>query len=109
MKQNLAIIFCLVLAACANDHGVSTTCGDLSWLEKIKTEISAQGHKGEVFTAMQGNEPVYVVNGCVNCADFPTVLYDCRGKELCQSGGLTGGNTNQCTWPAETTLIWKNY
>ncbi|HQQ95734.1 MAG TPA: hypothetical protein PLX35_00655 [Cyclobacteriaceae bacterium] len=98
-----------MLDACANDHSIPATCGDLAWLEKIKQEIVAQGRKGEVYTDGQGTEPLYVVNGCINCADFPIVLYDCRGKARCQTGGISGGNTSQCAWPSETALIWKNY
>jgi hypothetical protein len=53
------------------------------------------------------NEMIYIVNGCVNCADYPTILYDCRGKVICSTGGIIG-NAN-CILPAERTLIWKNY
>jgi hypothetical protein len=99
----------VLTAGCANDHAMPQGCGDLSWLNQIKEEITAQGRKGEVYANTQGNEPLYLVNGCISCADFPTILYDCRGKALCQSGGISGGNANQCGWPTESVLIWKNY
>ncbi len=103
--RNWVFAFVVGLAGCAEDHA-SGSCGDLSWLTKLENSITANGRKGEVSSAMQNNEPVYIVNGCINCNDYPTILYDCKGKEICQSGGLIGGN---CSFPAAKTLIWKNY
>lgn len=95
-----------LLLGCVDDHA-SGNCGDLSWLTNLKADITAQGYKGEVHSAQMNNEMIYIVNGCVNCADYPTILYDCRGKVICSTGGIIG-NAN-CILPAERTLIWKNY
>lgn len=109
MRNWITLVLLGWLTGCANDHAIQKGCGDLSWLNRVKEEITERGRKGEVYLSNQGDEPVYIVNGCIDCTDFPTIFYDCRGKVRCQIDWTSSGNANQCTWPTAATLIWKNY
>ena len=115
---SLVIIALLSTAYCCDDTHPNPGEGEQScaegsnpsWIAGAIDGIKAQGYQGEIIRYRYKGEFVFYVNGCLQCSDFITFVYNCEGKELCKFGGFAGYNTcpdftDEATDPV---VIWKN-
>lgn len=66
---------------------------DLPWLQTLQTQACEPFSCAMGYYQAQYNGATIFYNGLnPMCADYPTVVYNCDGSILCESGGFTGGN-----------------
>lgn len=84
-----------------NTAGSGTFCRtenpleDLPWLRQIKQsfEMSAKPAGAQIIGYRYQGDDVFLISGCVGCADEMQEVYDCEGKVICRFGGIAGLNT----------------
>lgn len=105
-------LFALLLffLACEDDSVSISKCTSPNWLEAEKSSIIQQGHKGQITKYRYKNQEVYLIEGCLqNCADYLDVVKDCRGKIICEMGGIAGINTcPDFDKAVKLEEVWKN-
>jgi hypothetical protein len=108
----------MFLTSCPSDFNFDTTCNvdipleDLVWLKEIKNsfEQSSSASKKQIVQYNFNNETVFLIDGCVNCADNLTTLYNCEGEVICEFGGIAGLNTcpNFENEAIDRNILWEN-
>jgi hypothetical protein len=105
--KNILLILPAILFSCEKND-CQKKC-DPTWIEEATQTITQNGYKGEIFKYVYQNQEVYLVKGCLECADFVDVVRNCEGKIICKFGGIMGKNT--CPDFDKATMIeivWKN-
>ena len=119
MKKGILLFLILTVLNCKEDEAViASTCGvdnplnDIEWLKEIRLnfEISASLSKKKIIQYDYKNQTVFLIDGCVQCPDFITVVYNCDQEVLCEFGGIDGRNTcpdfeNEAK---NETVLWEN-
>lgn len=123
-KQNLkrlqALVFCMgiLLTACKTNAQtdmcyIEDPIKELEWLQDViqRQENLNVDRKADIFEYTYHQEKYFMADMCVGCPDFITVVYNCKGDVVCESGGITGKNT--CPDFEEESiskrLIWSSY
>jgi len=117
-----SLIISFSLVGCGNEGDPTTinsqcfvngSIENLEWLkEKIENfEKLMNSVRIDIHQYMYNNEPVFLINDCVDCADAISVVYNCAGDIICEFGGIEGKNTcpdfnDKAT---DKKLIWRNY
>jgi hypothetical protein len=118
--MRFSIVFCvctvlLGLGGCKEEK-VKNACqvdsgADLPWLPQVIAEGRITGGAVEVTRYSYRGEPVYRVDLCAGCADFGSVVYNCRGEEVCRFygfGGIEGaGPCLDFSEAVEEKVIWR--
>ena len=111
MKTIFFLFSIVFLTSCPNDDMFSTTCNtnnpleDLAWLKEAKNNIDridCGGNRSSITQYTYNSNTVFEVIICNQIADGQTFVYDCSGKFICTSGGITGENTcpfHKSTYP----------
>lgn len=87
---------------------------DIAWISEYieNTKKSPFPTKAMITQYKFNGEIVYLVNGCVDCADAPSFLYNQKKEELCVFGGMIP-NSNNCPdffdKASDKKVIWKSF
>jgi hypothetical protein len=106
MKKILFVLFVSLFSCDKNDCGKK--CNP-TWIDDVTKSITQNGNKGEIIKYLYKNQEVYLVKGCLECADYIDVVRNCEGKIICEFGGIAGKDTcpdfNKAT---KIEIVWKN-
>ena len=111
------LLFVFLLMSCESQKTTSNKenpLDDISWIKEYientkkspfptKAMITQYSYKGNI---------VYLVNGCVDCTDAPSILYNEKKEQLCVFGGMVP-NSNNCPdffdEASDKKVIWKSF
>jgi hypothetical protein len=104
----LLIIFLALLFSCEKNE-CATICTP-TWIEGVTKTIIDNKYKGEIVKYRFQNQEVYLIRGCIECADYIDEVRNCEGKTICESGGIAGINTcpNFDKEAVKIETVWKN-
>lgn len=69
------------------------------------------GDELEIYAYKYKGDTVFLVSStCEQCADMMAHVYSCKGKTICQFGGIAGLNTcpDFSDLATNRELVWKN-
>ena len=107
--KNVLMMTLLLLLSCEEDCS-QKKCTNPIWINATIQSITLQGNKGEIIKYLYQNQEVYLVRGCLECADYNDVVRNCEGKIICEFGGIAGINTcpDFSKVAIKLATIWKN-
>ena len=86
----------------------------ISWIKEYieNTKKSPFPTKAMITQYSYNGKTVYLVVGCMDCADAPSILYNENKEELCVFGGMVP-NSNNCPdffdEASDKKVIWKSF
>ncbi|MFY7670644.1 DUF6970 domain-containing protein [Tenacibaculum sp. MEBiC06402] len=112
------LVFSLILMMSCEPQKASSNkenpLEDIAWIKEYieNTEKSPFPTKAKITQYKFNGEVVYLVNGCVDCTDAPSILYNKKKEQLCVFGGLIA-NSNNCPdfldKASDKKVIWKSF
>jgi hypothetical protein len=106
MKKLLFILLATLLSCGKND--CDKKCNP-SWIDDVTKSITQNGYKGEITKYIFQNQEVYLIRGCLECADYIDEVRNCEGKTICEFGGIVGKNTcPDFDKATKVGVVWKN-
>lgn len=115
----ITLLFAFCIISCSKDEENSIACfknnplEELNWLKEIKKnfENTKDSADKKIVEYTYNEQTVFEVNSCVNCADSMTIIYNCKGEEICKFGGIAGLNTCDDFYKKVTNkkVLWRNY
>lgn len=117
--KTVALAYLLVVSfACkfssSTQQKVTNPIEDIAWIKAYieETTKSPFPTKAMITQYTYNNETVYLVDGCHQCPDAPSFLYNAKKETLCIFGGMIA-NTNNCPdfleKATDETLLWKSF
>ncbi|MBL6449417.1 hypothetical protein JMN32_24105 [Fulvivirga sp. 29W222] len=109
----------VIITACKTTNAQTNMCykqdpvKELQWLQDIiqRQESLNIDRKADIYEYTYQGETYFMADMCVDCPDFITVGYNCKGEQVCESGGIMG--KNNCPHFEEEAiskrLIWSSY
>jgi hypothetical protein len=81
-----------------------------AWIESVTKSITENKYKGEIIKYRFQNQDVYLIRGCIECADYIDEVRNCEGKTICEFGGIAGVNTCPSfdKEAVKIETVWKN-
>jgi len=99
-----------------NDSGVEPrqSCPNSSrpaWINDVIKSIEDNGGQGEIIRYRYHGEYVFLVDGCYQCPDYISSVYNCEKELLCSFGGIAGINTCPHFEDDATheKVLWRNF
>jgi hypothetical protein len=107
MKKLLFILMATLFSCERND--CTKKCNP-AWMDDMTKSITQNGYKGEIIKYVFQNQEVYLIRGCLECADYIDIVKNCEGKTICEFGGITGMNTCPDFDKSATKVgeVWRN-
>jgi hypothetical protein len=114
------IFFAIILMAtsCKKDNQTITTCTidnpleTIQWLKKNKEafELSMSPSAKRITQYFYQGECVFLIDGCLQCNDNLTTVYDVNQDIICEFGGIAGVDTcpDFDTEATDETILWDN-
>lgn len=96
--------FTLIVTSCKEDdlpEEVVTTCNidnpleTIQWLKEIRDGFDMQANPlpKKIIQYFYQGECVFLIDGCVGCADNLTTVYNVNQDVICEFGGIAGVDT----------------
>jgi hypothetical protein len=91
-----AFVPLLGLLGCREE--IKNTCNasnprNLPWMQQLIDQNRSDATGAEIIQYTYKGESVFLVNLCKGCADGLTTVYNCKGEEICEFGGIDGRDT----------------
>jgi hypothetical protein len=114
------IFFAIILMAtsCKKDNQTITTCTidnpleTIQWLKETKEafELSMSPSAKRITQYFYQGECVFLIDGCLQCNDNLTTVYDVNQDIICEFGGIAGVDTcpDFDTEATDETILWDN-
>ncbi|CAL2091028.1 conserved exported protein of unknown function [Tenacibaculum sp. 190524A02b] len=101
MKTTVLLLTLVFFFSCADNDVKNEVCGvenpieQLAWLKKKKEDLEKMASPGKkhIIQYTYKNQPVFLIDACVDCADGLQYLFNCAGEKICEFGGIDGRNT----------------
>lgn len=117
MKYEYLFLILFIAACISNSNKVkeiNNPIEEITWIKEFisETKKSPFPTKAKITQYKFNGEIVYLINGCVDCTDAPSILYNQKKEELCVFGGMIA-NSNNCPdffyKASEKKVIWKSF
>ena len=111
------LLFVFIFLSCGPQKTTSNKenpLEEIAWIKEYieNTKKSPFPTKAMITQYSYNGNTVYLVNGCVDCADAPAFLYNEKKEELCVFGGMIP-NSNNCPdffdKASDKKILWKSF
>lgn len=119
MKTLILSFFVIFLTTCKKrvnkESKTENPTENISWIKEYieETKKSPFPTKAMIVQYTYNNEIVYLVDGCYQCPDAMSTVYNTKKEVLCTFGGMVAETNNTCPDFEEKATnkktIWKSF